>query len=91
MESEVNMTEFYAPYISAEKTAEHLRRLRRERGLSVKQVAGLILCGTQSVYDWEAGKCLPEISRLLGISRVYGISINDILVCEGEDIAFYAA
>ena len=37
----------------------------------------------QGVYQWQAGRGLPSVDNLYAVSRLWGVSMNEILV-EGE-------
>lgn len=52
-----------------------LRRLRRCRGLSQRQMAGLLgLSAHSAVADYESGKRLPASDIIIGYERVFGLA-----------------
>ncbi len=58
----------------------HLRRSRRVRGLTQKQVAAIMdLRSTSMISRWEAGACLPETINLLSLAIVYRTSTEGLL------------
>ena len=74
------------PVIDAAATGRNLRRLRlekgnREKGYSVKELQEYLgLSCPQGVYQWQAGRSLPSVDNLYAVSRLWGVSMNEILV-----------
>ena len=62
-----------------EKTGELLSRLRKERGMTQKQVAGRLQISDRTVSKWERGAGLPDVSLLKDISALYGVDMEKIL------------
>ena len=62
-------------------TGRNLRRLRLEKGYSVKGLQEYLgLSCPQGVYQWQAGRSLPSVDNLYAVSRLWGVSMNEILV-----------
>lgn len=61
------------------KTGELLCRLRKERGLTQKEVAERLQISDRTVSKWERGAGMPDISMLREISTIYGVEIETIL------------
>ena len=71
------------PQFDMEASGRKMRRLRRERSISVKQVMEYMgFESTQAVYKWEAGKCYPQADNLLALARLYNVSPGELLVEE---------
>lgn len=64
------------------KTGELLGRLRKERGMTQKEVADILHISDRTVSKWERGIGLPDVSMWKGISGLFGVDIEKIL--EGE-------
>ena len=64
------------------KTGKLLSRLRKERGMTQKDVADVLHISDRTVSKWERGSGLPDVSMWKGISALYGIDIEKLL--EGE-------
>lgn len=62
-----------------EKTGELLSRLRKERGMTQKQVAGRLQISDRTISKWERGAGLPDVSLLKDISALYDVDIEKIL------------
>lgn len=45
--------------------------------------------GPQAVYKWEWGKSLPTVDNLYALSRLFGVTIENILVGNDEFFLFY--
>lgn len=60
-------------------TAKYLQHLRRSHNYTQEELAQKLDISRQAVSKWETGVTVPEVDVLLKISKLYGISINDIL------------
>jgi len=69
------------------KTGKNICKLRKEAGLSVKELQDIFGFATpQAVYKWQHGTTIPSIDNLLVLSMVFGVTIDEILVVD-EPIA----
>lgn len=59
--------------------SKYLQLLRKERSLTQEDLAGELHISRQAVSKWETGTTIPDIETLLKLSKLYQISINDIL------------
>ena len=59
--------------------ADKLLLLRRQKGLSQEQLAELIEVSRQSVSKWEAQQALPDTSKIVAISNLFNVSIDQLL------------
>ena len=65
------------PVIDAAATGRNLRRLRLEKGYSVKGLQEYLGLGCpQGVYQWQAGRSLPSVDNLYAVSRLWGVSMS---------------
>lgn len=55
-----------------------LNRLRRERGLTLAQVATTLGVSKPTVWAWEKGKARPLPERIAAIAQVLGVSEADL-------------
>ena len=69
------------PVIDIVATGRNIRRLRMEKGYSVNALQEYLgLSCPQGVYQWQAGRSLPSGDNLYAVSRLWGVSMNEILV-----------
>lgn len=60
-------------------TAHYLQFLRKSNNYTQEELAGKLGISRQAVSKWETGVTVPDLEVLLKISKLYHISINDIL------------
>ena len=69
------------PVIDIVATGRNIRRLRLEKGYSVNALQEYLgLSCPQGIYHWQAGRSLPSVDNLYAVSRLWGVSMNEILV-----------
>ena len=69
------------PVSDVKKTGENIRTLRIERGITVAEVQHYLgLSEPQAIYQWQRGHNLPSVDHLCALSRLFEVSIDDILV-----------
>ncbi len=59
--------------------AGYLQFLRKNHGYTQDELAGKLDISRQAVSKWETGATLPDLEVLLELSKLYGVTINDIL------------
>lgn len=59
--------------------SKYLQFLRKSRHYTQEELAGKLDISRQAVSKWENGCTIPDIEILLKISKLYDITINDIL------------
>lgn len=69
------------PVIDMEATGQNIRRLREERGISVRELSQFLgLSDVQAVYKWQRGESLPSTDNLVALSKFLDTPIDQILV-----------
>lgn len=58
---------------------DKLQQLRKQNGLSQEELADKIGIARQTVSKWENGQAVPELSGLIALSRLYGITIDSMV------------
>ena len=58
---------------------EKLTRFRRERELSQTELAQNLGVTRQAVSGWERGTAVPSAEKLIALSRLYGIPLNELV------------
>ena len=64
------------------KTGRFIAEVRKERGLTQRELADALCISDKTVSKWETGRGLPEVSLMLPLCGVLGINVNDLLTGE---------
>jgi len=59
--------------------SERIAELRRREGLSQEQLADRLGVTRQSVSKWESGSATPELSKLIALSDLFGITVDTLV------------
>ena len=71
------------PVIDMVKTGQNIGRLRKQAGLSVKDLQDIFGFATpQAIYKWQQGVALPTIDNLVVLAAVLQVRLDDILVTD---------
>ena len=62
-----------------------IAKIRKEKGMTQKQLAEELSVSDKAVSKWETGKGMPEVSLMQPLCAALGISVNELL--SGERIA----
>ena len=72
-------------------TGKNITRLRKESGLSVRDLAEIFGFTTpQTVYKWQHGTAIPTIDNLVVLAAVFGVTMDEIVVTSQDDIPLSA-
>lgn len=61
---------------------EKLQQLRKQRGLTQEELAEMLYVSRTAISKWESGRGYPSIDSLKAISKLFAISIDDLLSSE---------
>lgn len=67
---------------------EKLIELRKKKEMTQEQVAAALFVSRTAVSKWESGKGYPNIDSLKSVSRLYEVTIDDLL--SGEELMILA-
>lgn len=71
------------PTVDLIKTGENITELRKDAGLSVKDLQEIFGFATpQAIYKWQQGMALPTVDNLVILSVIFGKTIDEILVLD---------
>ena len=71
------------PVINAAATGKNIELLRKQRGLSVRDLQDVLGFATpQAIYKWQHGTSLPTVDNLVLLSAVFRVPIDEIIVTE---------
>ena len=59
--------------------SRYLQLIRKSHNYTQEELAKKLDISRQAVSKWETGTTLPDVEVLLKISKLYGITINEIL------------
>ena len=69
------------PVIDMVRTGQNIGRLRKQAGLSVKDLQDVFGFATpQAIYKWQQGAALPTLDNLVVLAAVLQVRMDDILV-----------
>ncbi|MBO5867537.1 MAG: helix-turn-helix transcriptional regulator [Oscillospiraceae bacterium] len=69
------------PVIDLVATGENIVRLRKARGLTVRDLQNWFgFEEPQAIYKWQKGKSLPTVDNLYALGALLDVSIEEILV-----------
>lgn len=61
---------------------EFLYTLRKEKGMTQAELARALGVTNKAVSKWETGEAMPETALLLPLSRIFGVSVDELLAGE---------
>ena len=71
------------PVIDMIRTGQNIGRLRKQAGLSVKDLQDIFGFATpQAIYKWQQGVALPTIDNLVVLAAVLQVRLDDILITD---------
>lgn len=67
--------------VDAPATGANIKRMRLDRGLSVKDIQNTFGFETpMAIYKWQKGNSLPTIDNLVILAGIFGCRLDDIIV-----------
>ena len=71
------------PTIDMIRTGQNITRLRRQAGLSARDLQDIFGFATpQAIYKWQQGVALPTIDNLVVLAAVLQVRMDDIVVTD---------
>ena len=64
------------------KIGKLIKELRKEKGLTQEQLGEMIVVSFKSVSKWERGITIPDIGNINELSKILGISSDELLAGE---------
>ncbi len=58
--------------------SQNLQKIRAEKNISQEQLADKIGVSRQSISAWESGKSSPELEKLIALSELFEISLDEL-------------
>ncbi|MBQ8801164.1 MAG: helix-turn-helix transcriptional regulator, partial [Clostridium sp.] len=63
-------------------TGQRISEKRKELGLSQEALGEKLGVSRQSIYKWESDTSLPDVDKLIALSRLFGVSVGWLLGVE---------
>ena len=67
-----------------QKIGKNILAMRKRRSLTQAELSHHLGVSHQAVSKWEHGECLPDIEVLLKLGRIFGKSVEEILLYESN-------
>ena len=67
--------------IDKEKFGEFVAGLRKEKGLTQKELSERLFVSDKAVSKWESGRSLPDVSLLVPLAENLGVTVTELLEC----------
>lgn len=64
---------------------EFLYKLRKEKGMTQAELAVLLGVTNKAVSKWETGEAMPETSQLVPLSRIFNVTVDELLDGKREE------
>ena len=69
------------PVIDLGATGNNIRRLRMERGLTVRELQSYFgFEEPRAIYEWQKGESLPTVDNLYALGTIFEVPMDQILV-----------
>lgn len=69
------------PVIDLVATGNNIRRLRLERGLTVRDLQSYFgFEEPRAIYKWQRGESLPTVDNLYALGSLFGVPMDQILI-----------
>ncbi len=76
---------FTMPVIDMAATGRNIMRLRKEAGLTVKDLQDIFGFATpQAIYKWQHGTAMPTIDNLVVLAAVLEVPMDEIIVIDAN-------
>lgn len=71
------------PIIDMVETGRNITRLRKQNGLSVKDLQDIFAFSTpNAIYKWQRGNAVPTLDNLVVLAAVFHVTVDDILAVD---------
>lgn len=73
------------PIIDTVGTGIRIMNLRKQSGLSVKELQNILGFATpNAIYKWQNGAAMPTLDNLIVLAVVFNVPIDDIIVTDNK-------
>ena len=79
----VMMASGMVPTVNLKKTGENIMRIRKEAGISVRDLQNMIgFSISLAIYSWQNGSYLPTIDTLIILAAIFGTTLDEIVAVD---------
>ena len=64
---------------------QRIQELRKKQGLSQETLGEKLGVSRQAISRWEMDGAVPEVDKLIALSKLFGVSLNDLLQVEKSE------
>ena len=73
------------PIIDTVGTGIRIMNLRKQSGLSVKELQNILGFATpNAIYKWQNGAAMPTLDNLIVLAAVFKVPVDDIIVTDNK-------
>ena len=77
---------FDFPTIDVKRTGARIREQRKAKHITVRRIQMYMgFTEPQAIYKWQRGDSLPSLDNLLALSKLFGTTMEDILVISDDE------
>lgn len=62
-----------------------IEKFRKEAKITQAELAVQLGVTQSAISQWESGTTLPEVGKLVKMSKLFGCTVDDLLVKEGRN------
>ena len=70
------------------RLGERIYRLRTEKGMSQGDLAEALSVSRQSVSKWETDGATPDLDKLIKLSQLFGVTLDELVLDKQPDTFF---
>ena len=70
--------------IDKEKFGSFVAQLRKEQGLTQREVAERLYVSDKAVSKWETGMSIPDTALLIPLAELLGVTVTELLLCHRQ-------
>ncbi len=70
---------------------DNMRNIRKQKNMTLQQLADILECSQQNISQYESGKRTPKLKTVQKIAGALNVNINDLLESPLDDSPFYKA
>lgn len=67
--------------INKKEFGSFLAELRKEKGMTQKELAEKLFVSDKAVSKWETGGSIPDVALLMPLSKLLGVTVPELLEC----------